>query len=342
MQRTDIIEFAIRLGLGPPARTSTANWLHYSCPFAPFKHQNSRDRTPSFGIAVTETEHSWYNCFACHSTGLFPELAFELGRLRNARDLFSIGEQIRRAETIKTIEVRKWVEDIGELYAAKEKDKFEYPDPEKEFAYYSAAGQTYLRERGISWATAIALGLRYDPYQRRILFPVKDRWGTFAGFTGRAIDGAYRNTDDGPVTKSGAPFIKVRDYFGLRKRRFLLGEHRCREQPIRIPIILVEGLFDYAYLSELGIRNVLALLGSALTSEKAEKLTSYAGVVLFLDNDAAGESAIEAIKAQLFRKVPLIGVKYPPGYDGADPASLPPSVIKSMLKNRRQILRLSA
>lgn len=331
------------LGLGPPARTSTANWLHYRCPFASFKHQNKRDRIPSFGIAVAEDKDSHYNCFACHSHGLFHQLAYELGHLRGtAKDLIPIGNQIKNHERIKTTIVRKWVEDIGELNASSAKDQFTWPDPAQEYQYYSAVGHPYLRERGISWATAISLGLRYDPFQRRILFPVKNGSGQFAGFTGRRTESAFATTDDGPVERNGNPYIKVRDYFGLRKREFLLGEHRIRTRTERRVVVLVEGLFDYAGLTEMGVRNVIALLGSALTPEKAEKLTRYDGVILFTDNDAAGYDAIENIKVQLFKKVPLIAVKYPEGYEGADPASLPPSVVKEMLLTRRQILSLAA
>jgi hypothetical protein len=358
MQRTQVLEFTAMLSLGPPARDSTAEWLKFPCPFAPFKHANGRDRKPSFGIRCSEDDDSAFHCFACHEKGPLVRLPIDLGHLRGGDfgPYQAISQQIKQTEFIKKTIVRPWIEE-PEIYEASSQDKLVWPDPAREFEYYSAAGHPYLRERGISWATAIALGLRFDPYQRRILFPVKDRAGRFAGFTGRAIDRPYRETDDGPIDRAGNPFLKVRDYFGLRKRDFLLGEDRCRartgiyvadnKRPSRTGrgatrVVLVEGLFDYAYLTELGVRNVLALMGSALTPVKAEKLMAYDGVILFLDNDAAGYQAQADITAQLFKKVPLVEVKYPDGFDGADPASLPPRVVREMLENRRQILSLAA
>lgn len=356
MQRTQILEFTAMLSLGPPARDSTAEWLKFPCPFAQWKHANGRDRKPSFGIRCTDTEDSAFHCFACHEKGLFIRLPLDLGHLRGGSfgQYAELHNQIKHSEFTKKMVIPKWIEDPEELYVAPSQD-IVWPDPEREYDYYSAAGHPYLQERGISWATAISLGLRYDPFQRRILFPVKDRKGRLAGFSGRAIDRAYAETDDGPIDRAGNPYLKVRDYLGLRKRQFLLGEHRVQPRAhgqhfvwerktgtLRSVVVLVEGLFDYAYLTELGVCNVLALLGTALTPEKAERLMAYDGVILFMDNDTAGWDARANITAQLFKRVPLIDVNYPEGYDEADPASLPPDVVRHMLSTRRQILSLAA
>jgi hypothetical protein len=151
---------------------------------------------------------------------------------------------------------------------------------------YPAAGDDelsrgYLRSRGITRATVVKLGLLYDPKQSRILFPVRGRENELYGFTGRRIL---------PATKEEP---KVRDYHGLPKRDLVLGAHRWR---VNKPLIIVEGLFGYAWLHQIGVEehaNIGALLGSAMTPEKAAMVRNFdEPVYLLLDNDEAGEIGI--------------------------------------------------
>jgi hypothetical protein len=357
MQRTDVLEFARQLGLSAPDRSSTANWINYQCPFAPWKHASKRDRTASFGIRVDDRAHSHYWCFACKSKGEFHTLAWELGQLRG-RDYREIASNIQRVELVGPIWIpRKWDDVIEEnLNENATLSEIAYPDPATEFQYYSAAGHPYLASRGIGLSASVRLGLRYDPFQRRILFPVYDQWGRFAGFSGRRVDAPFRHDTDGtPFERNGEPYLKARDYLGLRKSDFFLGEHfigarlrdgvsrvcgrAVRKGPYRNRIILVEGLFDYAYLVELGYRNCLAILGSNLTPVKVQKLIDWRqAVVLFMDNDKAGIDCVQNCKDLLLGKVPLLNVSYPDGFDGADPGSLPPSVIHAMYNDASLVL----
>lgn len=361
MQRTEVIEFARQLGLGAPDRTSTANWLNYSCPFAPWRHASKRDKTASFGIKVDADKHSHYWCFGCKSKGQFEQLAFDLGQLRQ-KDYREIATNIRRVELVGPVWApRKWDDVIEENWHETSKvSQIAYPDPDTEFQYRSAAGHSYLRDRGVSFAAAVALGLRYDPFQRRILFPVRDQSGRFAGFSGRRIDPpAHRDADGTPFERNGDPYLKVRDYFGLAKQRFFCGEHtigmRFSTGGIRrrgigrvanektatnaIRIIIVEGLFDYAFLWTLGYKSIIAILGSNLTPFKVEKLINWhRPVVLFMDNDKAGWECAEQCKSLLLGKIPVLEVAYPDGYDNADPASLPAGVIHTMYKEARLAL----
>jgi hypothetical protein len=356
MQRQGAIEFARVLGLGAPSRTSNAVWLHYRCPFAQWKHDDKRSKSHHFNISVSEDRHSIYQCWSCHSKGSLPQLAYELGRLRK-QDLTHIGKQIELQELLgPQVVLPKWDDEIPEEYSAQTTpDQIEYPDPRREFEFPSATGIPYLRDRSISVSTIIRLGIRYDPYQRRVLFPVYDTGGRFAGFTGRRIDAApLVNADGDECELDGRPYLKVRDYFGFRKRQFFLGElgafvrtqssvrgyQRQFRTGSNTRIALVEGIFDHAFLSELGIPSI-AILGTAVTPEKIRKLIRWdRPVVLFMDNDSAGHDCIETIKAALFGKIPLLSVQYPEGYELADPGSLPPGVIHSMMKDAELITRI--
>lgn len=343
MDRNSILEYGQALSLGRPFFPSK-EWITYRCPFAPWKHQSGRDTTPSFGIHIDDGE-SHYWCLACKSKGTFASLAFQLGTLRKV-DLVELGRRIQHTDLFGSpLRFKKWDDsrfsDEGEDHGVEA--HFNYPRPEAEFSYPLAFWHPYLKGRGISAASALGLGLRYDEFQRRILFPVKDEWGQFVGFSGRSTELPDRVDDDGnPLDRGGRPYLKVRDYLELPKRRFFLGENRLRALNAGTicadgraqSIILVEGLLDLARLADLGYRYVLALLGTALTPEKLAKLKRWRRhVIQFMDNDKAGHEATEANIKLLYGQVPVSRVIYPEGYEGADPGTLPTPVIHQMIKD---------
>jgi hypothetical protein len=341
MQREGVLDFAAKLGLGSPNRTSTAVWVHYRCPFAKWRHDNGKTRPDHFNVSVGDHKHSVYRCWSCHSKGTFPELAYELGRLRG-EDLTALGKQIQEQELLgPKLYLPKWDEEIRDTFnESSAQTAISWPDPRTEYDYYSAAGHPYLVTRNVGAATAIKLGVRYDPFQRRVLFPVHDERGRFAGFTGRAISGPAYRTDDGEFESDGSDYLKVRDYFGLRKSEFFLGELGIREPGLSRRITLSEGIFDYAFSCEVGLPCPLAILGSWLTPPKIRKLIDWGRpVVLFMDNDGPGRDCAEHCIDVLFGKVPLLSVTYPDGYEDADPGSLPRAVIRSMANSAELVSR---
>jgi len=356
MNRTSILEFAQALSLGAPDRTSTAQWVNFRCPLAPWRHKGGRDSTASFGVKVEETEHSHYWCFSCHAKGEFHQLAFELAHKRQQPALLKVGEEIRRQEFLgPRFQPPRWEDDTPNVEEAIKKSEIKWPNPGEVYRYLSAAGHPYLRDRGVDWATGINLDLRYDLYRRRIVFPVRDYTGRLAGFSGRRIDRPSFERDGEQFEADGRPYRKVLDYTGLRKSEFLLGEHRIRvyarphmdgdgsrkdgSRRKKQRITLVEGLFDYAVLTAMGIPNVCAILGSYLTATKVAKLIQWGlPVLLFLDNDQAGVDCERDSIGKLFGRVPLLRITYPEGFEGADPASLPIGVVKKMYEDADLVL----
>lgn len=131
-------------------------------------------------------------------------------------------------------------------------------------------------------------GGHYDRFRRRILFPIFDINGRVTGFGGRIIGEGqpkYLNTDRTLL------FDKGRTLFGLfQNKDAIRHQKKC---------LVVEGNFDLLALAAHGIRNVVAPLGTALTSQHVRKLKGYADeVILLFDGDNAG------LKAAL-RAVPL-------------------------------------
>ncbi|MET4190641.1 MULTISPECIES: toprim domain-containing protein [unclassified Bradyrhizobium] len=353
MQRQGVLEFAAVLGLGAPNRTSTATWVHYRCPFAKWRHDHGKTKPDHFNVSVPENKHSVYRCWSCKSHGTLAQLAYELGHLRGL-DYTAIGKEIEKQELLgPKLYLPKWDDEIKEEWdAGTAKAPIVWPQAHTEFEFYSGAWHPYLRGRNIGVGTAARLGVRYDPFQRRVLFPVYNDAGRFAGFTGRKVEGPAYSNEDGKFEKDGSEFLPVRDYFGLRKSEFFLGEmglgsgYRSNSRGVLVPrrdtgrVVLHEGIFDYAYACELGAPSPLAILGSELTPTKIQKLKRWGRpTVLFLDNDGPGHAATEKAIHYLFGHIPLLGIEYPDGYEGADPASIPPRVYYAMLEDAKLITR---
>lgn len=131
-------------------------------------------------------------------------------------------------------------------------------------------------------------GGTYDRFRDRVLFPIYDRRGRVIGFGGRIIgDGQpkYMNSPESLV------FNKSASLLGLYQQG---DEIRRRKQAI-----LVEGNFDLVSLVVHGCPNVVAPLGTALTTQQLKLLKGFSGeCVLLFDGDAAG------VKAAM-RSVPL-------------------------------------
>ncbi len=121
----------------------------------------------------------------------------------------------------------------------------------------------------------------YDYFRNRVIFPIRDARNQTIAFGGRELGGAtpkYLNTPQTLV------FDKSATLYGLDLARETI---RKRDR-----VIFVEGYMDAIVTHQYGSRNVVAVIGSAITEKhikQIKKLTRR--VTLALDPDAAGESA---------------------------------------------------
>ena len=147
-----------------------------------------------------------------------------------------------------------------------------------------------LKDRKISKNIAIQSGLilerkqnngYYDRFRNRIMFPIFDVNMQVAGFGGRVMDDSmpkYMNSPDTPV------YNKSRILYGLHAAK-----QYCRQEGC---VYIVEGYFDFLSLYQNGIKNTVASLGTALTSDHVRILKGYASrMVLVFDSDTAGINA---------------------------------------------------
>jgi len=123
----------------------------------------------------------------------------------------------------------------------------------------------------------------YDRFRDRIMFPIANSRDRIVAFGGRSLN------DQGTPKYLNSPetsfFSKGRMLYGLGKAR------KAASQFDRL--FLVEGYFDVIALSQAGVHNVVAPLGTAITSDHVQTIRRLAKtVVLLFDGDAAGVKAV--------------------------------------------------
>ncbi len=125
-------------------------------------------------------------------------------------------------------------------------------------------------------------GKLYDFFRGRIIFPLFDHRGNVTGFSARALSDdnqpKYLNTKETAVYHKGSMF------FGLNGAK--------EEIKQKQDAIIVEGEFDAISLFMEGIKNVVAIKGTALTENQVNLLARFTPkVTLCLDQDNAGFEA---------------------------------------------------
>ncbi|MFC1609176.1 DNA primase [Patescibacteria group bacterium] len=151
----------------------------------------------------------------------------------------------------------------------------------------------------------------YDRFRNRIMFPISDTMGRVVGFTSRALPGEdeqakYINT---PET---AAYHKSTVLYGIDKAKQFIKESDY--------VLLVEGNMDVIASAQAGIRNVVAVSGTALTSEQLNILKRYTkNIKMFFDMDDAGQKAALRSSELAFQKdlnVSIVSIEN--GKDAAD------------------------
>ncbi len=178
-----------------------------------------------------------------------------------------------------------------------------------------------LGRRGISAATCRYLGCGFlpdrswaktaSPLNSRLVFQIRGLRENGNGLqpvilshVGRALS---TEQEDSNGKYWSYPFRKGWELYNQDQ---ILLDEEARRQANSFGLILVEGFFDVAKLVEAGCRNVVALMGSAISPEQAERLMWIHGrvrfprILLFMDRDQAGQSGVAQVLERL-RHYPL-------------------------------------
>jgi DNA primase len=150
----------------------------------------------------------------------------------------------------------------------------------------------------------------YDRFRGRIMFPLADARGRVLGFGARSMGEGrgpkYLNTSENEI------YHKGRQLFGIDLAR----AHAAKAGRV----IVVEGYTDVLALHQDGMRESVAVMGTALTSEQLAELGRTAPLVLLaLDADRSGQEAmLRAARAAEDRGMELRVVEMPAGKDPAE------------------------
>lgn len=328
-QAADIVEI---IGEFVPLKRSGGTWRG-PCPF----HQG---KNPNFSVSPS---HGSYHCFVCHESGdVFTFIRKRLGLDWPSAVKF-IGEKVgievvdapRRAQApdpnapnhevlaaaAEWFQAQLRDEQVGrgarEYLLSRDLDPHAWHRFGLGFA--PRDGQLlrrHLHSLGYDDARLLEAGLLAQRegesdlrlrFRARVMFPIHDELGRPVGFGGRAMGDEqpkYLNSPESPV---------------FQKRRTLYGLHTAKQAMRRVArAIVVEGYLDAIRLSLVGIEEVVAPLGTALTEEQAQLLTRYASnVFLLYDSDEAGQKATFRSGLELLRARATVQVVSLP--DGEDP-----------------------
>lgn len=124
----------------------------------------------------------------------------------------------------------------------------------------------------------------FSPFEERIMFPIKDLLGRYAGFGGRI----FRPNDQ------RAKYYNSRESEGFSKGKLLFGLDSAKKAiQTESAVFLVEGYMDCIAMVQYGFANTVATLGTACTPEHLKTLSRYAQTLyVAYDGDQAGQKAM--------------------------------------------------
>lgn len=267
------------------------------------------EKTPSF---IVSPELQRYKCFGCGESG----------------DIFNFIQKIENIDFPETLE--KLAKEAGITLVKKSgNSEFErLQDINKKAAIYffkqlkvNQNVLEYVHKRGITDESIQSFGIGYSPggndlleyiqkdtkyskqelllsgifvekegklkgkFFKRVMFPIRSSSGKVIAFTGRVLPGndfgpKYMNSPETPI---------------YHKKENLYGQYESRQETRKQDIIIIcEGTTDVISAHQIGIKNIVAPLGTALTREQLEKISKLTKNILFLfDSDQAGQKALE-------------------------------------------------
>lgn len=149
-----------------------------------------------------------------------------------------------------------------------------------------------------------------DRFRGRLVVPIFDAMGKHVvGFGGRILKQATQQKSDFVAPK----YLNSPESLVFSKKTLLFGHHMAKDavqeskakgeeraSSVGASVVIVEGYMDAIALWQAGVRETVACMGTALTSEQLGAAAKTAGarggrVILCLDSDDAGITAVERV-----------------------------------------------
>lgn len=297
------------------------------CPF----HDDSN---PSMCVS---REKQIYTCFSCHATGNVYTFLMNYEHIDFREALRYLGEKV--GVNVSSVNVAKKTTKFDKLYEA-----YNFAVKYYQNNLSAAVGKearSYLSKRGINeeaikefeiglslesrddltklleskkyeLSTLNRIGLStddHDIYNDRIMFPLYDVFGQVVGFSGRI----YKDVDQNKYLNT-----KETDIF--KKGEMLYHYHIAREEcRLKKSVIVMEGFMDVIRASIVGVKNTVALMGTALTNNQFNLIKRLSNnIILCLDGDDPGVKAMLSIGEHLLDQGVEVRVVVLPDNDDPD------------------------
>ncbi|MGE5806275.1 MAG: DNA primase [Ignavibacteria bacterium] len=174
----------------------------------------------------------------------------------------------------------------------------------------------FAKEKRIDLDKALQLGLiiksndgrLHDRFSSRIIFPIFSPNGRVVAFAGRILE----------EKEGSAKYLNSPESSVYHKGSILYGLSHAKDEIRKLDkAILVEGYMDLISLYQSGVKNVVAVSGTALTEDQIQLLSRYTkNVVLLFDADTAGiKASMRSIELLLKRDMEIKIVSLPAGED---------------------------
>ncbi len=189
-----------------------------------------------------------------------------------------------------------------------EKFQLGYAPDSWDFIYTFLTTKKQVSEQELVRAGLVVAGKKYDRFRQRIIFPLKNSRGKTVGFAGRVLPGSDEKTGKYVNTSETEIYHKSELLYGFDVTRVDIKSANSA--------VVVEGEIDAIASWQAGVKNVVAIKGSALTEKQVELLRRVCEeIVLALDADFAGDAAARrgieiADKAGLLVKIVEPSPKY--------------------------------
>ena len=259
-------------------------------------------------------EKQIYTCFSCHATGNVYTFLMNYEHMEFKEVLKYLGEKV--GVDVAGINIKRKDTKFEKLYEA-----YQFSLKYYENNLHTKFGETarkYLASRkiddelikefqiGLSLdtrddLTKLLLNKKYelktlnsiglsvddrDIYIDRIMFPLYDVNGRVVGFSGRIYKdnskNKYLNTKETSIFKKGQLLY-----------HYHIAKEECRTKK---SVIIMEGFMDIIRASSIGVKNTIALMGTAMTHEQVNLIKRLSkNVILCLDGDSAGVKATLSI-----------------------------------------------
>lgn len=288
---------------------ATGNFLT-KCPF----HKGGQETTPSFSVNV---DKGVFQCFTCKESGDIRRLLRLLGL---SREKIDSEVKIIQPQLEANREMLKF--ESENFFSNRDPFKADAVLPEAQLGVYEWL-PTQLAEAGFDPRLLQDMEVGYDRRNNRITYPIRDFYGSLAGFAGGATmgqypkykvyQGGYRDVrgiwvpgDFGPEFDQEHPGYKCENHDFLWNYNRVYPRVAFAMSEAESTIFVVEGYKACLWMIQCGYVNTVALMGSSISQRQQRMLHRLGGpVVLCLDNDNAGRKGTNRIGELLYR--PLYG-----------------------------------